>query len=82
MAKPGLDERMKALGAAIEAARSRVENRDDFENDDIGDLLETINDDFEDVVHDDPSGAHSRYDALEARLDAVRGRIDAGQAKK
>ncbi|MFT3973541.1 MAG: hypothetical protein QM699_08860 [Amaricoccus sp.] len=79
MAKPGLDERMKALGTAIESARARLENRDDFENDDIGDLLETINDDFEEVTHDEPSRAHSSYDALEARLDAVRGRLDAGR---
>lgn len=77
MAKPGLDERLKRLGAAIEAARARIGDREEFENDDIGDLLETINDDFEDVAHDDPGKAHASYDALEARLAAVQGRIDA-----
>lgn len=78
MAKPGLDERMKALGAAIESARARLENRDEFENDDVGDLLATINDDFDEVVHEDETAAHARYDQIEQRLASVERRLDGG----
>jgi hypothetical protein len=77
MAKPKLAERLNQLGAAIEAARSRMGKRSDFENDDIGDLLKTINDDLETVTHDDPDRAHARLDSIEARLQAVRSRLDA-----
>jgi hypothetical protein len=81
MAKPRLAERLNQLGTAIEAARSRLGKRSDFENDDIGDLLETINDDLETVTHDDPERAHARYDSIEARLEAVRNRLDATRPK-
>jgi hypothetical protein len=76
MARPGLDERLKQLGADIEAARARISNRRLFENDDIGDLLEAINDDLE-VSHDDPAAAHAHYDGIEARLTAARARLEA-----
>jgi hypothetical protein len=78
MAKPGFDERMQRLGAEIEAMRAKLGKRRNFENDDIGDLLSTINDDLHQVAHDDPA-AHARYDRIEARLDAVRARLDAAE---
>lgn len=81
MAKPDLDERMKALGTAIESARSRLVGRDEFAGDDIGDLLATINHDFDKVAHDDVAAAHARYDAIERRLAAVQGRIDSAPSK-
>lgn len=76
MAKPDLDERLKRLGAAIEAARARMANRGNFDDDELGDLLSTINKDLDEVTHDDPPEAHARYDAIEERLDSVRGRLD------
>ena len=81
MAKPKLADRLKQLGTTIEAAQSRLGTRSDFENDDIGNLLETINDDLETVKHDDPERAHARYDSIEARLEEVRKRLDATRPK-
>jgi dihydrofolate reductase len=49
MAEP-IDTRMKALGERIAAAREELARREDFEDDEIGDVLATINDDFEAVV--------------------------------
>ncbi len=77
MATTSLAERQKALGARIAAARARLGARDDFEHDDIGDLLEAINDDLEEITHHDEAAAHARYDALEARLAAAQSRLDA-----
>lgn len=77
MAKSDLDERLQRLGAAIAAAQARLGNRREFENDDIGDLLKTINDDLEEVEHRDAAAAHARYDEIEGRLAAVQARLDA-----
>lgn len=77
MAQPELDERLKRLGEQIEAARAAIAHRDEFEGDDIGGILEAINEDVEGVSHEDAAKAHADYDALEARLAAVRGRLDA-----
>jgi hypothetical protein len=63
-----LDQRLASLGRAIEAARSRFAERADFENDEIGDLVATINDDFEAVSHDSEAEAHAAYDRIETRL--------------
>lgn len=59
---------MQALGSRIAAARERLAKREDFENDEVGDILATINDDFEEVVHDDEAAAHAAYDRIEERL--------------
>ena len=79
MERADLDERLKRLGAEIEAARARLGERRGFEKDVIGDLLATINDDLQEVEHRDPAAAHARYDEIEARLAAVRSRLDAGR---
>lgn len=68
MADKTLDQRMNDLGARIAAARKQLEAQKDFEDDEVGDVLETINKDFEEVVHDDDSAAHSAYDRIEKRL--------------
>ena len=67
MAEP-IDARMQALGSRIAAAREQLAKREDFEDDEVGDILETINEDFERVVHDDEAAAHAAYDRIEERL--------------
>jgi hypothetical protein len=67
MAEP-IDARMQALGSRIAAARERLAKREDFEDDEVGDILATINVDFEGVVHDDEAAAHAAYDRIEERL--------------
>ena len=68
MAGSPLDDRLARLGREIEAARGRLADRASFEHDEIGDLLGTINDDFEAVAHEDEAAAHAAYDRIEARL--------------
>lgn len=63
-----LDARIQRLGQAIEAARAKLAAREDFEDDEVGDILATINDDFESVDAEDEAAAHGAYDRLEARL--------------
>ena len=63
-----LDERFARLGGAISAARKRLADRADFENDEVGDLLGSINHDFEAVSHDEAAKAHAAYDRIEVRL--------------
>ena len=63
-----LDDRLARLGQEIEAARARLTDRAEFENDEVGDLLASINDDFEKVSHADEASAHAAYDRLEARM--------------
>lgn len=63
-----IDTRMTALGARIAAARAELARRENFENDEVGDVLATINDDFEAVTHDNEAAAHEAYDRIEARL--------------
>ncbi len=66
--KGSLDERLARLGGGIAAARAKLADRSDFEDDEVGDVLAGINDDFEAVTHDDPARAHADYDRIEARL--------------
>ena len=63
-----IDARMKALGARIAAASKRLAERESFEDDEIGDVLRSINEDFDRIVHDDEVAAHDAYDRIEARL--------------
>lgn len=63
-----LDERLAALGKAIEAARTELASKQGFENQEIGDILKVINEDFEAVTHEDHAKAHETYDKLEYRL--------------
>lgn len=81
MPKRGLEQRAQKLSAAIAAAQSRLGNRTGFENDNIGGILKTINDDLEAVTHDDPAKANARYDKLESQIEAVRSRLDAAKPK-
>lgn len=63
-----IDTRMATLGSRIAAARAQLARREDFEDDEIGDVLETINDDFEQVAREDEAAAHKAYDDIERRL--------------
>ena len=63
-----IDARMKTLGDRIAKARDRLARRADFADDEIGDILATINHDFEQVARDDEAAAHAAYDRIEARL--------------
>lgn len=67
-----VDVRTQALGGRIAAARQRLAQREDFEDDEIGDILETINKDFEEVARDDEGAAHAAYDRIEARLAEIQ----------
>jgi hypothetical protein len=67
MAEP-IDTRMKTLESRIAAARAQLAQREDLENDEIGDILETINEDFGKVAHDNEAAAHAAYDRIERRL--------------
>lgn len=79
MAKPGLDERLKQLSDRIEAARARIAAHSAFEDDDIGHIVASINDDLEAVGHDDAAAAHARYDAIEKRIDTLDARMGGGK---
>ncbi len=70
-----LDERLAALGAAIAAARTKLAAEQGFENVEIGDLLATINEDFEAVVEGDEAARHAQLDSIEARLAAVQAQM-------
>ena len=76
-----LDARKVRLGAAIEAARARAADRRGLEWAEIGDLLDTLSHELNDVTHlekNDHAAAHARYDAIEARLGEVQGRLGLG----
>ena len=63
-----LDERLAALQGQIDAARAQLAAREDFEDDEVGDVLEGINQDFDKVSHDNAVAAHDAYDRIERRL--------------
>jgi hypothetical protein len=67
MADP-IDDRMRTLGARIAAAKDHLAKREDFEDDEVGDILATINEDFDKVAHEDEAAAHAAYDGIEERL--------------
>jgi hypothetical protein len=74
--KPPLDERKARLGAAHAAAQARLAARRNFDDDSIGAVLATINDELDEVVHSDRDAADRAYDRIEARLAAERIRIE------
>ncbi|MFO1208023.1 MAG: hypothetical protein U1E40_02230 [Amaricoccus sp.] len=63
-----LDKRLESLQRGIDAARAKLAAREDFEDDEVGDVLATINRDFDAVTHEDAEAAHAAYDRIEARL--------------
>ncbi len=63
-----LDQRLAGLQGKIDAARAQLAAREDFEDDEVGDVLELINQEFEEVSHDNAEAAHAAYDRIEARL--------------
>ena len=63
-----IDDRMRTLSARIAAARAQLAARADFEDDEVGDVLESINRDFEAVSREDAAAAHAAFDKIEARL--------------
>lgn len=69
-----LDKRRARLGAAIRAAKARYEAN--LGDPGIGDLLTTVNDDFDRIAHEDRDEAERAYDKIEARLKAEQIRIE------
>ncbi len=67
MAEP-IDARLEALGSRIAAAREQLAKREDFEDDEVGDILATINADFERARVEDEARARETLDKVEARL--------------
>lgn len=74
---PTLDERKDRLGAAIAAARAKLEARQSMEWVGIGSLLEELNDEVEEARDHDEPAAHARYDSIESRLAEAQARIEA-----
>jgi hypothetical protein len=72
-----LDERSEKLGARIAAAQAELNERRDFEDDEIGDTLESINGALHRVTHEDARAAQARYDEIEARLAEAEARLAA-----
>ena len=70
MAEP-IETRMQALGSRIAAAREQLAKREDFEDDEVGDVLEAINGDFERARRENDAAAHATLDKIEARLAAL-----------
>ncbi len=71
-----LDERKARLGAALAAAQARLAARQNLDDDSIGAALASINDEFDQVVHEDETAAQREYDKIEARLMAEKIRIE------
>ena len=71
-----LDARRDRIGAAIAAARSRLKARQSMAGDDIGTVLAGLNDEVDQIVHDDQDAASREYDRIEARLVAEKIRIE------
>jgi hypothetical protein len=63
-----LDERFTAMGKRLAAAKIELAERQGFEDDEIADILEWVNDAYEEITHDDEKAAHARYDELEAEM--------------
>lgn len=73
--KTGLDTRRDELGALIAAARARLAARSGAE-DSAGAVLAGLNDDLDQIVHEDHDAAKRAYDKIEARLMAEKIRIE------
>lgn len=71
-----LDARKDRLGAAIAAAQAKLAARRNLDGDSIGTALAGINDDFDQIVHEDQTAAQREYDKIEARLMAEKIRIE------
>jgi hypothetical protein len=76
MPKPDsdLDARRARIAAQIAAAKARLAKRRAGE--DMGDLLASMNDDLDEIVHEDRDEADRAYDRIEARLAAERIRLE------
>jgi hypothetical protein len=69
-----LDARRARIAAKIAAAQARLAKRQ--AGDDMGDLLASMNDDLDEIVHEDRDEADRAYDRIEARLAAERIRLE------
>jgi hypothetical protein len=69
-----LDARRARIAAEIAAAEARLAKRK--AGDDMGDLLASMNDDLDEIVHEDRDEADRAYDRIEARLAAERIRLE------
>jgi hypothetical protein len=69
-----LDARRARIAAEIAAAQARLAKR--RAGDDMGDLLASMNDDLDEIVHEDRDEADRAYDRIEARLAAERIRLE------
>lgn len=69
------DTRLERLGAAIAAAKARLEAQRELADADIGHLLEALNDEVEQAREEHEADAHARLDKVEARLGEVSSRL-------
>lgn len=75
---PDHDARLSRLDAAIASARTRLGERSDLDDTDIGGLLEVLNDEMAEARQEDPVASAARLDRLEAQLDEVETRLVEG----
>jgi ribosome assembly protein YihI (activator of Der GTPase) len=71
-------ERRDRLTAALEAARARAAARRNLEWADVGDVLDALSHDLNEVTHlekTDHAAAHAHYDRIEQRLSEVDARL-------
>lgn len=67
-----LEDRKERLGAAIAAARAKLEARRNLDDESIGALLAEMNEDLDQITHADEDAAEREYNKIEARLAAER----------
>lgn len=75
---PEHDARLSRLDAAISAARTRLGERTDLDDTDIGGLLDILNDEIVEARQEHHATAASRLDRVEAQLEEVEARLVEG----
>ncbi len=75
MAQEDLEKRQADLQARIDHARTRAEARREMDWNDIGHLLDAINDQVEASQAHPPAARALAYDRLEKDVDALHGKL-------
>jgi hypothetical protein len=73
---PEAQRRIDQIGARIAAARKKLAQRTDLQDAGIGGLLGAVNDDFDEVLHEEHDEESRRLDRIEARLRAEEIRLE------
>jgi hypothetical protein len=71
-------DRIARLSAEIEAARARAADERTFEWAEVGDVIDALSHELNDITHlyaNDHATAHARLDDLEARIAEVNARL-------